>query len=245
MGEIKMGVFQILLLTALLAFVKGQPVEKPESQFNNDIEAQPMIKDQIGPLSSTTNNEEEEVEMDEDLEEPVETQSVERPSKHFVPIYVAVPTVLSTNLAGPNQMLNNIPHMGNVVGPNGVAMNIGGYANEMQMNRPHLMNNLAQNQMLTNMHGVNGMFPNVANPNVLQRNIGYPNHPNTMTWGNGVQPINVIGQQQPHQFRVKRAAWMGQQQMGGGWPFGGGMQQQMGGGWGGGMQQQMGGWGRR
>ena len=33
--------------------------------------------------------------------------------------------------------------------------------------------------------------------------------------------------------------------MGGGWPFGGGMQQQMGGGWGGGMQQQMGGWGRR
>merc|ERR1739842_7683 len=227
MGEIKMGGFQILLLTALLAFVKGQPVEKPESQFNNDIEAQPMIKDQIGPLSSTINNEEEEAETDEDLEEPVETQSVEKPSKHFVPIYVAVPTVLSTNLAGPNQMLNNIPPLRNVVGP----MNIEGYANGMQMNRPHLMNNLAQNQMLTNMHGVNGMFSNVANPNVLQRNVGYPNHPNTMTWGNGVQPMNVIGQQQPHQFRVKRAAWMGQQQMGGGWP--------------GGMQQQMGGWGRR
>ena len=86
-------------------------------------------------------------------------------------------------------MLNNIPPLRNVVGP----MNIEGYANGMQMNRPHLMNNLAQNQMLTNMHGVNGMFSNVANPNVLQRNIGYPNHPNTMTWGNGVQPMNVIG----------------------------------------------------
>ena len=68
-------------------------------------------------------------ETDEDLEEPVETQSVEKPSKHFVPIYVAVPTVLSTNLAGPNQMLNNIPPLRNVVGP----MNIEGYANGMQM----------------------------------------------------------------------------------------------------------------